>query len=150
MRHASYQESQWLWMLWLLLPAVTLAVGLGGVAADGRDAMAAIVLLALVNGGLLLFLGRLTVEVYDDRIEWRFGLLGRPRWSVPLAQVVQVEPARTRAIEGWGIRSTREGMLYNASGSGAVRLVLRDGRRIRLGTADPQRLAGFIRARLER
>jgi len=39
-------------------------------------------------------------------------------------------------------------MLYNAQGLRAVRLRLRDGRTLRLGSDEPERLAAFITARL--
>ena len=59
-----------------------------------------------------------------------------------------VEPARSRWVEGWGIRFTGEGMLYNSSGTHAVRLTLRDGRRLRLGSQHPHRLAQVLASRL--
>lgn len=151
MRHPAYQQTQMLWLLWVLLPGCAGAV-LGTVLpAEGAPFLPGLLVVGLVIAlllGFLLTMGRLTVEIGTEAIEWRFGLFGRPRWQVALADVVTVAPARSTWIEGWGIRKTADGMLYNASGFDAVRLTLRDGRVIRLGSPEPQRLISFIEARL--
>lgn len=150
MPHPAYERTQVLWLLWVLLPATALATGMvvwfdAGASLVGGLTVALIV---AVEAALLLVFGRFTVAVGDGQVAWRFGVFGRPRWQLPLAEVQRVEVARSTWVEGWGIRRTREGMLYNASGSGAVRLHLKDGRRIRLGSDEPERLAAFIAARL--
>ena len=151
MRYPAYRRSQTLWLLWILLPASVAGI-VGAMLSDSvRADIAGAGVVALVVGLQLLaivLLGRFTVEVGEGRIEWRFGLIGRPRWSVALADVKVVETTRTRWCEGWGIRRTRRGWLYNASGFGAVELRLRDGRVIRLGSDEPDRLRSFITARL--
>lgn len=101
-----------------------------------------------VAGVLLLLLGRLLTEVRGDALVWRFGWLGWPCWRVPLDQIAAVEAAHSTVLEGWGIRFTREGMLYNAHGLQAVRLTLRSGRQLRLGTREAQRLLQALRPRI--
>jgi hypothetical protein len=41
---------------------------------------------------------------------------------------------------GWGVRLTPHGILYNVSGLNAVELLLDDGRRVRVGTDEPDAL----------
>lgn len=148
MRHAIYTRTQALQLLWAISLPVTVGVGALLVAEKGAVGWPGVALLLLVVAGVLLVLGHFTVEVGEGRVEWRFGMLGWPRWQVALDQVTRVEVTATTRLEGWGIQRTKSGMLYNAQGLGAVRLHLRDGRTLRLGSDEPERLAGFIAARL--
>lgn len=148
MRHAIYESRQTVWTLWLLapVPALLVLMTLG----QRGDAVGLWVSAFIVAShlGLLLVLGRFTVAVGEAQVAWHFGFLGRPRWQLPLADITAVDITTSSGWEGWGIRSTKTGMLYNASGLGAVRLTLRDGRSLRLGSPEPERLAGCIRTRL--
>jgi hypothetical protein len=99
--------------------------------------------LAAVAAGLMW--SRLTVRIDGERLRWSFGL-GWPRFSAPLAEITAVEVTRTTFWQGWGIRRTRDGWLYNISGWDAVLVTRRDGKRFLLGTDEPRRL----RAALER
>jgi hypothetical protein len=148
MRHAAYARSQPVTLLWVITPITLVGVGLVLFMTYGAAAWPGLVLLGLATLLPLLLLGRLTVEVGADAVEWRFGWLSWPRWRQPLNSIQAVELTTSTASEGWGIRVTRTGKLYNASGSGAVRLHLKNGSSLRLGSDEPARLAGFIQARL--
>lgn len=150
MQHPSYRHTQWLWLLWIVLPAATAAVVAAALAAAGGVGWAVVALVVAADLAVLLLLGCLTIELDDREIAWRFGLLGWPRWSLPLQDIAGAELAPSSPLEGWGIRRTRDGMLYNAAGMRTVRLVTTDGRRLRLGTDEPERLLGFLQARLRR
>lgn len=145
-----WREVQPVWGLLVLLPGVWLV--LTGLAAAGvvHRAMSghSALVLAGVLAVLLLAFGRLVIEVRGDALIWRFGWLGWPRWRVPLEEIVTAEPARSSVLEGWGIRFTSEGMLYNAHGLQAVRLTRRSGLRLRLGTREPQRLVQALAPRI--
>jgi hypothetical protein len=65
--------------------------------------------------------------------------------KVRLAEIVGCEPVRIRWWYGWGIHLTPYGWLYNVSGFDAVRISLRDGRTLALGTDDPGGLTDAIR-----
>lgn len=89
----------------------------------------------------------LTVTVDGERLAWRFGA-GLLRGSVDMAQVAEVRPVRNSPLHGWGIRFFPDGRTYNVSGLDAVEVVLRSGRRIRLGTDEPRALTeAILRAR---
>jgi hypothetical protein len=45
---------------------------------------------------------------------------------------------------GWSIRLTPHGWLYSVSGLAAVELTLQDGKRLRIGTDEPERLCQAI------
>ena len=87
--------------------------------------------------------GALTVRIQDDQLQVRFGL-GFPRKTLPLREVAAVEVTRTTFLEGWGLRRTRRGWLYNVSGFDALLLRLTDGRTLMVGTDEPRRLKTAI------
>ena len=149
MAHPAYRRSQLLWLLWVVLPGTALLTWwlAGAVQAEPR-AQLAVAAVAASELLVLAGLGRFVVQVDGHTLRWHFGYLGWPHWQLPLADIRAVEVARSSWVEGWGIRRTKEGMLYNARGSGAVRLTLKDGRRLRLGSDEPDRLAAVIAARL--
>lgn len=116
--------------------------------AGGTRAVLAVVLLVLLLCGAVFH--RLTVTVEGGRLAWCFGF-GLLRKSVPVSEIAEVEPTRTSALAGWGIRWTPRGWLYNVSGLDAVRIRLHGGRSFLLGTDQPAELAAAIereRARL--
>ncbi|MDQ2667752.1 MAG: hypothetical protein M3Z05_17310 [Gemmatimonadota bacterium] len=65
---------------------------------------------------------------------------------MPLALVTDAEVTESSAWEGWGIRMTQRGMLYNVWGTKAVEVRLQSGERFRLGTDEPGALAAAIAA----
>lgn len=97
---------------------------------------------AMVVSGLLFT--SLTIVVDGERLTWHFGA-GVARRSVPRAEIVSVEPARTTWLEGWGIHFTGRGWLYNVGGRDAVLVTLRGGKRFLLGTDEAGALAAALR-----
>jgi hypothetical protein len=99
-------------------------------------------LMVLIATALLLLLwmfSSLTITVNDRVLGWYFG----PGWirkDVPLDEIRDAEAVETRLLDGWGIRRTRRGWLYNASGFKAVAIKLHNGERFVLGTDEPERL----------
>ncbi|MFA4860817.1 DUF1673 family protein [Methanoregula sp.] len=100
--------------------------------------VAAFLLIALV-----LF-GSLTVMVRKDDVHIRFGLFGIVRKTIPLGYVTSVTTVKNPWYYGWGIRWTPDGPLYNIAGEGGVMLVLADGKKIRIGSDEPEQLAGAV------
>jgi hypothetical protein len=86
---------------------------------------------------IVLLFGSLTVIVDDRRVSWRFGV-GLIRKSLPVAAVLSFSAVRNPWYYGWGIHRVPRGWLYNVSGLSAVELVLDDGRRVRIGTDEPE------------
>ncbi|MES3629484.1 MAG: hypothetical protein PPP56_04900 [Longimonas sp.] len=86
----------------------------------------------------------LTVEVTPTTVRWYFGW---GVWSkeIPLAALRKVEPVTYPWYYGYGIRYTPEGWLYNVSGTQAVKLVLRNGTPLLVGTDDPEGLVRAVR-----
>jgi hypothetical protein len=141
----SYRSTQTMLGLWLILPlAATLVV----VATwNAPPAWARALTLVLTLASLLLF-GRLVIELRGGTLHWRYGYLGWPCWHVALEEVVDIKLARGPSAHA-GIQFNGRKRVFTASlGSPAVELTLRDGRRVLLGSPEPDRLARFIDARL--
>jgi hypothetical protein len=86
----------------------------------------------------------LTVEISDRELRIHFGP-GFWRRRYALTEVTAVEVTRSSWWEGWGIRITPRGMLYNVSGTDAVEIKLRSGAHFRIGTDEPEALAQAVR-----
>ena len=99
----------------------------------------------ILMGAAALLFHSLTVEIDVTHLRFRFGI-GLIRKSIPLAEIVEVKPVRNSWLHGWGIHWTPHGWLYNVSGWEAVEITLRSGKRFRLGTDEPQKLARAIQA----
>jgi hypothetical protein len=84
-----------------------------------------------------------TIEVTETEVVSRFALGIMPK-RIPLADIVRVEFAPSTWFEGWGIRLTTRGWLYNVSGFGAVEFTMRDGNRMRFGTDDSSNLIAAV------
>lgn len=92
----------------------------------------------------LVIFSSLTVEVSEDYLSWHFGL-GLMRKLILLSDIESVEVTQTKLIEGWGIRFTSRGWLYNVSGFQAVAITLKTGKQFLLGSDEPERLASVLR-----
>jgi hypothetical protein len=97
-----------------------------------------------VVGVLLPLFGTLSVTVDEQQLRARFGigLIGK---RIDLRDVRFYEEVRNPWAWGFGIRFYPGGTLYNVSGLSAVELVLHNGRRVRIGTDDPEGLRQAIR-----
>jgi len=91
--------------------------------------------------------GSFTVEVGDGVLKCRFGVgLVRKQW--PLADIRSAAVVRNPWYYGWGIHWTPHGWLYNVSGLGAVEIVFASGKKARIGSDEPDKLAEAIRQSL--
>jgi hypothetical protein len=104
-------------------------------------------LVASILGITMLFFGTLTTIVRDDAVEIRFGP-GLIRKRLALKDVESCRTVRNPWYYGWGIRKIPRGWLFNVSGLDAVELVMRNGKRYRIGTDEPEELQRAISASL--
>jgi len=143
-----YRERQLGWAIVLLLLGSALFVLTVSLWREPLGPPWPLLLLATALGLTALAMGSLTVEVGGGELRWRFGWLGWPRGHVALADIARVEPCRSKWWEGWGIRVTPNGMLYNIAGMDALQVTRRDGKRFRLGSADVAALMRVLAPRL--
>src|ERR1041385_3524173 len=85
----------------------------------------------------------LHVEVDDQAVRWHFGQ-GVPRFSLPLHGIQSGRVVNNPWYYGLGIHYTPNGWLYNVSGDSAVEIVRLEGRRVRIGSDEPEALAAAI------
>ncbi len=97
----------------------------------------------------LVLFWSMTVRVTDQVLEFWLGP-GLIRRRIPLEQIGDLETVRSRIRDGWGIRRTMLGRLYNVSGFRAVRVRLKTGTSIVIGTDEPRALADAIREGISR
>ncbi len=100
--------------------------------------MVVIMFLILV---LLASFATLTVVVDDMKVSLKFGY-GIKRKAFELAKIESVKAVRNHWYYGWGVRIWfwPKMWIYNVSGFDAVELIMKDGRRYRIGTDEPDQL----------
>ena len=101
----------------------------------------------VVNLLMLVAFSHLHVVVDDQALAVCFRP-GFVRRRVPLSEIESCEVVTNRWYWGWGVRLTPRGTLYNVSGLRAVEVCLHSGRRLRVGSDEPERLAEAVRAGL--
>jgi hypothetical protein len=133
-RHYRHTQIGWVTIVALLLLAGLLAPPLAATRVWGLLGLVLVIL--LVSAALF---ATLTVEVDQHQLRFRFGpgLIGK---KIDLADIRHFAPVRNSLWYGWGIHFTPRGVVYNVSGLGAVELHLQDGRRLRIGSDEPEAL----------
>jgi hypothetical protein len=125
-----------------LILAVVGAVVMAGVLAAARQPAVLLAMPPII--GIVAVFSRMTIELDQTELRHHFAL-GVWHKRVPLSDVVDATRTSSHWLEGWGIRITPRGMLYNVAGTDAVELQLRSGRRFRLGTDEPDVLLAALR-----
>lgn len=133
-------------------PARWMLIGLAvGALTAGTASLATREPVGLVPAGILgicaLLFHSLRVDVDEVGVRIRFGP-GLIRRSYPWERIHSARPVRTKWWHGWGIHRTPQGWLYNVEGLDAVEVELMDGKKVLIGTDEPERLATAIEAGL--
>ena len=89
----------------------------------------------------------LTVEVNASAVRFWFGP-GILRRTMPLAAIASAEITIAPWWYGIGIRFTPTGLMYNVATGRTVDLVFHSGKRVRIGTDEPEALRDAVRAAL--
>ncbi len=142
MQRGGYRHTQPGWVIVAAFVGTALVLGVVLVALGMPAAAVASVLFV---GALGTAFGSLTVTVGGDELRFWFGP-GVLRKSLPLRDIRTFRRVRNSWAHGWGIRLYGGGVLYNVSGLDAVEVVLTDGRQLRIGTDEPDRLLEALRA----
>jgi Zn-dependent protease with chaperone function len=141
---AIYRHTQFGKIIWLAL-IIAFVVSIIAVTLAG----AAAVLTLAVSGLLILLIGwifgSLKVAVAGGDLSWWFGP-GFWKKRVAIDEIEVCEAVRNRWWWGWGIRYYVKGWLYNVSRLDAVEITLKTGKRIRIGTDEPEALVAAIRS----
>jgi hypothetical protein len=139
----SYEHSQratWMYVIPLALAAVSVWGIFEGSPTPAWFLMGTNLILLIV----IIDFSSLTIAVDSDGVHWFFGF-GWPSGHLHFDEIKTVEITRTTILEGWGLHYTIwHGWLWNVWGFQAVRLTYAGGRRVTLGTDDPQGLREAI------
>ena len=89
----------------------------------------------------------LTVQLHPDYLKFYFGpgLFGK---KIALTDITSCTTVKNRWWYGWGIRWIPNGWLYNIAGFDAIELILKTGKRVRIGTDQPAELAAAVNSAL--
>jgi hypothetical protein len=104
-----------------------------------------IIATAVVVLSLLFHFSRLHVDIRGGQLAWRFGF-GSRGYTLPLGEIREARVVQNSWVYGIGIRLTPNGTLYNVATGPAVQVIARDGKRIQLGTDEPERLLASLTA----
>jgi hypothetical protein len=129
----------------LVAIGVTIVATVPFMAKEGLVALVPLAVVVLVGAVILMIFTRLTVQVDDAEVRWAFGR-GFPKYRLALDEIAATQVVSNTAWYGYGIRIIPGGMLYNISGSGAVEITRRDGKKVRIGTDEPEVLRAAIEA----
>lgn len=138
-----YRHTQTGYVIIAVIAAALVVIAVVGKSSGEPAAGALPVALAIVG----VVFARLTVAVEADTLRVSF-TPGWPRWRWPLREIPSAGEVRNSWLAGWGIHwmPGRPGYwVINVSGFTAVELRLRNGRRYRVGTDDPDGLLTALR-----
>jgi hypothetical protein len=139
-----HRQTGWIMLGLACMPTLCLAFILALTPPGNRSLPAPLLTgLCVVTAIVLVGFSSLSIVVTADYVVARFGV-GIVRKVVPLADIVDVQVDRVRWYEGWGIHWTRRGMLYNVAGFDAIRIGMRNGKAVRIGSDDAPRLRAVI------
>lgn len=92
----------------------------------------------------LVLFPSLTIEIDKTKLIIRFGL-GIISRNFNLENIRSCRVAKNPWYYGWRISLTPHGWLYNISGLSSVEILMKNGKRYRLGTDEPERLEYAIK-----
>jgi hypothetical protein len=127
----------------LQVAVAVLSLGLAVVAALAVDLGALAAILALAVLPITFSFMTLTVAVGDTHVSLRFGY-GIVRKRLALADITGCAKVQTTFLDGIGIRMVSRGWLYNVTAGSAVELMIVGGRRVLIGTDEPEKLLAAV------
>lgn len=132
-----YKQTQIGYLLLTLYSVVVLFLGYLNIMTNFHPLTLIGLIIVLIVLGIF---SRLTVTVDDQMIKIQFGLR-TIRKTFPLKEIETHRVVKNPWYYGWGIRFTPRGWLFNVSGFSAIELQMKNGKRYRIGTDDPDNLA---------
>jgi len=131
----SYHHTQFGWVTLGTTLVILPVVAAGLLHSD----LATLMFVGAIIALMATLFGWLTVDIDDRRVLLKMGI-GVIRRTIPLNAIRAFAPVTNRWYYGWGVRFTPYGMLYNVSGLRAVEILFDNGRRVRIGTDEPEAL----------
>lgn len=105
------------------------------------EGMLVVAMVAIVLSMLLFHSIRITVDESCLRVRYGIGVIGL---KIKLEDIASYQVVRNPWYYGWGIHRIPGGWLYNISGFEALEIVLRKGKKFRIGTDEPLELKNHL------
>ena len=102
----------------------------------------------LMIAALQLAFYQLTTIVTESTLTVRYGV-GLLAFRFPLSEITQITERSVPWYAGYGIRWVGDAWLFNVSGNDAIEVTFASGRKVWVGTDDPNGLAAILRIRME-
>ena len=102
----------------------------------------------LMIAALQLAFYQLTTIVTESTLTVRYGI-GLLAFRFPLSEITQITERSVPWYAGYGIRWVGDAWLFNVSGNDAIEVTFASGRKVWVGTDDPNGLAAILRIRME-
>ena len=102
----------------------------------------------LIIAALQVVFYQLTTIVTENTLTVRYGI-GLLAFRFPLSEITQVTERTVPWYAGYGIRWVGDAWLFNVSGRDAIEVTFASGRKLWVGTDDPDGLAAILRLRME-
>ncbi|MEY3601204.1 MAG: hypothetical protein RL169_448 [Armatimonadota bacterium] len=102
----------------------------------------------LIIAALQVVFYQLTTIVTESTLTVRYGI-GLVAFRFPLSEITQVTERTVPWYAGYGIRWVGDAWLFNVSGRDAIEVTFASGRKLWVGTDDPDGLAAVLRQRME-
>ncbi len=147
--HPTYDHTQTGPICWLLLLPNFLLLPVVFVLSRNPGGMLVILGVDAILIGAALSFRSLRVVDENQSLACRFGPLPFFSKRIAYADMISADRDRTALIDGWGIHwLPGRGWTYNLWGRDCVRLKLKSGQTVRIGTDDPTGLENFLRDRI--
>ena len=135
--------------LFLFLAAIGIGFFVWGNQVDGQKLSITLFSIGAVWFLLGLSFRQLTSRDEGDHLRISFGPLPIFRRTLLYARLEKVAQSRSRLLDGWGIHlCTRGGWVWNLWGFDCVDIDSTGGKKLRLGTDDPEGLAAFLKTKV--
>ncbi len=102
----------------------------------------------LIIAALQVVFYQLTTIVTESTLTVRYGI-GLVAFRFPLSESTQITELTVPWYAGYGIRWVGDAWLFNVSGRDAIEVTFASGRKLWVGTDDPDGLAAILRLRME-
>ncbi len=102
----------------------------------------------LMIAALQLAFYQLTTIVTESTLTVRYGI-GLLAFRFPLSEITQITERSVPWYAGYGIRWVGDAWLFNVSGNDAIEVTFASGRKVWVGTDDPDGLAAILRLRMD-
>ena len=102
----------------------------------------------LMIAALQLAFYQLTTIVTESTLTVRYGI-GLLAFRFPLSEITQITERSVPWYAGYGIRWVGDAWLFKVSGNDAIEVTFASGRKVWVGTDDPDGLGAILRLRME-